>query len=94
VKGLNDLQAEFEAKYGPGDYMPSIPIAYWSFRIMVAAGTLMVLLAVYAVLVAYTGNNLESDNDEAFSILHRIAIHLQHIWLVIDRDWSAAVGSL
>jgi len=53
VKGLNDLQAEFEAKYGPGDYMPSIPIAYWSFRIMVAAGTLMVLLAVYAVLVAY-----------------------------------------
>ena len=53
VKGLNDLQAEFEAKYGPGDYMPSIPLAYWSFRIMVGAGTLMVLLAVYAVLVAY-----------------------------------------
>ena len=53
VKGLNDLQAEFEAKYGPGDYMPSIPLAYWSFRIMVGAGTLMVLLAAYAVLVAY-----------------------------------------
>ena len=53
VKGLNDLQAEYEAKYGPGDYMPSIPVAYWSFRTMVAAGSLMVLLAIYAVLVAY-----------------------------------------
>jgi cytochrome d ubiquinol oxidase subunit I len=53
VKGLNDLQSEFETKYGPGDYMPSIPVAYWSFRIMVAAGSLMVLLAIYALFVAY-----------------------------------------
>lgn len=45
VKGLIDLQQEFEQKYGPGDYMPSIFMNYWSFRIMVGIGFLMLLLA-------------------------------------------------
>ena len=50
VMGLNDLQAEYEATYGEGvDYMPPIAINYWSFRIMVGAGTLMLLLAAYAL---------------------------------------------
>jgi len=41
VKGINDLQAEFEAKYGPGDYVPPVTLNYWTFRIMVGAGFLM-----------------------------------------------------
>jgi cytochrome d ubiquinol oxidase subunit I len=41
VKGINDLQAEFEAKYGPGDYIPPITLNYWTFRIMVGSGFLM-----------------------------------------------------
>lgn len=53
VKGIKNLQAEYEAKYGPGNYVPSIPVAYWSFRLMVGAGTLMVLLGLYAVLISY-----------------------------------------
>jgi cytochrome d ubiquinol oxidase subunit I len=53
VKGLLDLQEEYEKKFGEGNYIPSVATAYWSFRIMVGAGTLMVLLAVYAVLVAF-----------------------------------------
>lgn len=53
VKGIKDLQAEYEAKYGPGDYIPSIPISYWSFRLMVGAGTLMILLGLYAILISY-----------------------------------------
>jgi cytochrome d ubiquinol oxidase subunit I len=58
VKGINELQAEFEQMYGPGDYVPFLPITYWSFRIMVGAGTLMVLLAgigLYLVLTGKTG---------------------------------------
>jgi cytochrome d ubiquinol oxidase subunit I len=49
VRGINDLQAEFEAQYGPGDYTPPITITYWSFRIMVALGFLMafILLVIW-----------------------------------------------
>jgi len=53
VKGMLDLQEEYEKKFGEGNYIPSVATAYWSFRIMVGVGTLMVLLAIYAVLVAY-----------------------------------------
>jgi cytochrome d ubiquinol oxidase subunit I len=49
VEGINDLQAKYEAKYGPGDYVPFVVLIYWSFRAMVGAGALMVLLALYAL---------------------------------------------
>jgi cytochrome bd ubiquinol oxidase subunit I len=49
VKGIRNLQAEYEAKYGPGDYVPSVITAYWSFRIMVGAGMAMLLLAAYSL---------------------------------------------
>ena len=49
VQGINDLQAEYEAKYGPGDYVPFVVLIYWSFRAMVGAGMLMLLLALYAL---------------------------------------------
>jgi len=49
VQGINELQAEYEAKYGPGDYVPYVVLIYWSFRVMVGAGALMVLLALYAL---------------------------------------------
>lgn len=49
VKGIRNLQAEYEAKYGPGYYAPSIITMYWSFRIMVGIGFLMFLLAFLAL---------------------------------------------
>jgi cytochrome bd ubiquinol oxidase subunit I len=51
VRGMNDLQAEFETLYGPGDYKPPVFITYWSFRAMVGAGILMLLAAGYALLL-------------------------------------------
>ncbi len=35
VTGINELQEQYSAKYGPGDYSPSVFITYWSFRIMI-----------------------------------------------------------
>jgi cytochrome bd ubiquinol oxidase subunit I len=55
VKGINDLQAEFEAQYGPGDYVPPVIIPFWSFRIMVGAGTVMVLLGLFALFLLRPG---------------------------------------
>ncbi|MCB2179821.1 cytochrome ubiquinol oxidase subunit I [bacterium] len=53
VRGINDLQAEFEQTYGAGNYIPPVGLMYWSFRIMVFAGTFMILLALYAILVMF-----------------------------------------
>jgi len=52
VRGINELQTEYEALYGPGNYVPPVAISYWSFRIMVGAGTIMVIAAGYALLLA------------------------------------------
>lgn len=45
VRGINDIQAEYEQTYGPGDYRPHVGVAYWSFRLMVGAGFLMIGLS-------------------------------------------------
>jgi cytochrome bd ubiquinol oxidase subunit I len=52
VQGINDLQREYEQLYGPGDYVPPVAISYWTFRIMVGAGFLMLFAVLYALLVA------------------------------------------
>jgi cytochrome d ubiquinol oxidase subunit I len=49
VKGIYDLQAEFSQAFGSGDYLPPIPWIYWSFRIMVGVGFLLILLSLVAV---------------------------------------------
>jgi cytochrome d ubiquinol oxidase subunit I len=51
VKGIYDLQAEYIQTYGPGDYIPPVALIYWSFRIMVGAGFLLLLLALYALFL-------------------------------------------
>ncbi|MEI8131747.1 MAG: cytochrome ubiquinol oxidase subunit I [Leptolinea sp.] len=51
VKGIRDLQTEYAAKYGAGDYVPSVITAYWSFRGMVGAGMLMLAAAAFALFL-------------------------------------------
>lgn len=46
VKGIKDLQAADVQTYGPGNYVPSVTPLFWSFRIMVGIGTLMVFLVL------------------------------------------------
>lgn len=55
VKGVNELQAGFEAEFGPGNYVPSIFMTYWAFRIMAGVGTLLLLLAFYALYRSMRG---------------------------------------
>ena len=49
VRGLNQLNAEYQQTYGPGDYLPPVPLIYWNFRAMVGAGFLMIALAALAL---------------------------------------------
>jgi cytochrome d ubiquinol oxidase subunit I len=53
VKGINQLQKEEEEKFGPGDYVPPVAVSYWTFRIMVGAGFLMLAIAAVALYRAF-----------------------------------------
>jgi cytochrome d ubiquinol oxidase subunit I len=50
VRGVNELQTAYLAKYGPGDYIPLMVVTYWSFRIMMTMGLLMILSSLLLLL--------------------------------------------
>ncbi|MGE5462207.1 MAG: cytochrome ubiquinol oxidase subunit I [Syntrophothermus sp.] len=51
IKGVNELQAEYEKLYGPNDYVPLMVATYWSFRIMVGIGFALFLTSAFALLI-------------------------------------------
>ncbi|GCE47980.1 cytochrome d ubiquinol oxidase subunit I [Thermosporothrix hazakensis] len=53
VKGIKDLQAQYENTYGPGNYIPPVNVSYWSFRFMVGAGVLMILFSLAAAFLLW-----------------------------------------
>ena len=55
VEGINDLQAEYQALYGPGDYAPTIWITYWSFRWMMFFGFASILVAIVGLFLTRKG---------------------------------------
>jgi cytochrome bd ubiquinol oxidase subunit I len=59
VQGINDIQAEYERTYGPGSYIPVVGVIYWTFRMMVGAGLLMILISLIGLWLLRHGS-LES----------------------------------
>ncbi|MEJ2209728.1 MAG: cytochrome ubiquinol oxidase subunit I [Anaerolineae bacterium] len=59
VQGINDLQAEYEQRYGPGNYIPPVTLAYWAFRGMFGPGLLMPALALLALYFVLRGQLLK-----------------------------------
>ncbi len=53
IKGIHELQQQYEQQYGPGDYKPDIPGLFVSFRGMAGVGGLMLLLAGITGLLAW-----------------------------------------
>ena len=56
VEGLNDLQAQYTALYGPGEYMPIIWLTYWAFRWMIGLGAVAMLIALVGLWLTRKGN--------------------------------------
>ena len=56
VKGVNELQAEYEQQYGPGDYIPLMVVTYWTFRIMMAFGFIMMGITAFFVWANMRGD--------------------------------------
>jgi len=46
VEGINQLQAQAVAAFGPGLYVPDVATTYWMFRLMIGFGLLAALVAV------------------------------------------------
>ena len=55
VQGMNELQAENEQEYGPGNYVPPVKATYWSMRVMAYAGTLVFAVAALGAFLMWRG---------------------------------------
>lgn len=60
VRGMKDLQKDYEEEFGPGDYMPPVAIVYWSFRLMVGLGMLFILFSLLGI-IKWWKKNLETS---------------------------------
>ena len=58
VQGIDDLQAQYVAQFGPGDYVPVVPMAYWSFRFMIGFGVLATIVAAWVLWRMRRGRDL------------------------------------
>jgi cytochrome bd ubiquinol oxidase subunit I len=59
VQGINDLQREYTAKYGPGDYRPIVGVTYWTFRIMAGLGFAALAFAAVGLWLVRVPGRLE-----------------------------------
>jgi cytochrome d ubiquinol oxidase subunit I len=66
VEGINQLRSEYEQTYGqdpgasyynPSDYVPYIPVTYWSFRLMIGLGALASLIGLALLWVLRGGRS-------------------------------------
>jgi cytochrome d ubiquinol oxidase subunit I len=58
VKGINDINANYRKQFGPGEYAPIVAVTYWSFRTMVGAATLLILLCAALMWFMRKGREL------------------------------------
>lgn len=60
VPGMLSLQQEYEEKYGEGiNYIPPVKTVFWSFRVMVGFGGLMILIGMIGLYYSYRKKTLE-----------------------------------
>lgn len=59
IKGLKDLQIASQQQFGPGNYIPDVPGLFWSFRIMVLAGILMIGIAFINAFLIFKNKIME-----------------------------------
>jgi cytochrome d ubiquinol oxidase subunit I len=60
VQGIRQIQAAEQAKYGPGNYVPIVGLAYWCFRLMIGFGSLAGLIGAALIVQWRRGRLLAS----------------------------------
>ncbi len=74
VEGINQIQAAYVHLYGPGNYIPDVLIAFYSFRVMLGIGALMVLIAAVALFLSIKRKNLFNNRWVLRSLVASIAL--------------------
>ena len=71
VIGLDELQAQDVAKYGPGNYIPNVFIQYWSMRVMAYIAAAVFLFALWGGWLMHRG---KLEHSPRFLFLARWAV--------------------
>ncbi|MFZ2526378.1 MAG: cytochrome ubiquinol oxidase subunit I [Rhodococcus sp. (in: high G+C Gram-positive bacteria)] len=71
LQGVQDLQAQYEEQFGPGNYRPNLFVTYWSFRAMIGLGAGSLALALAGLWVTRGGR---VPDQKWFGILSIAAI--------------------
>lgn len=74
LQGVQDLQAQAEALYGPGLYSPNLFVTYWAFRMMIGLMAGSLALAFFAWLFTRNGRVPKGKWAHIFSLGCLLAI--------------------
>ena len=74
VQGIDNLQAQYSAKYGAGSYIPMVPVAFWTFRAMIGVGMLALALAVAYLWLTRQGRALDVSNPLIRGLLRGVLL--------------------
>jgi len=53
VIGLNEINAQYQQQYGPGNYVPNVFIQYWSMRLMAYTAVVILLLSLWGLWLVH-----------------------------------------
>jgi len=76
VKGVNELQAQYEQQYGHGNYVPLMVVTYWTFRIMMGFGFIMMGAAAWFL---YATRRPEYENAKWMKLVPFGALFLPYL---------------
>jgi cytochrome bd ubiquinol oxidase subunit I len=71
LDGVKNLQAQYQQRFGPGDYRPNLFVTYWAFRMMIGLLAIPVLFALVALWLTRRGR---TPHQRWFSRLALVSI--------------------
>ncbi len=60
IKGINNLNREYQRKYGAGNYSPIVGVTYWTWRAMIGCAFAMLAFAAWGWWLLHRGRLRES----------------------------------
>ncbi|MGD9736035.1 MAG: cytochrome ubiquinol oxidase subunit I [Solirubrobacterales bacterium] len=60
IEGVNNLNRQYQRRYGPGNYTPIVAVAYWTWRAMIGCAVAMLAFAAWGWWLQRKGRLRES----------------------------------
>lgn len=68
LQGVNELQQQYQQRFGPDDYRPNLFVTYWSFRLMIGFLVIPVLFALTVLWLTRGGRTPKSRWVSGFAL--------------------------